>query len=352
MPANISLLSGNGNRPFAEKVATHLSMSLLDAVVGRFNDGEAQIGIGENVRGTHAFILNHTGMRNTDGDLVLERNIFESVLLADAAGSAMKVTLVIPYSGYNRQDRQDGPREPISAVPVANLLMSGPVTGVVLFDLHSPATVGLYRKDGKSVDHVYARPVILDWLLRQELPEFALSSVDDGGSKRIGSFTRRLTAAGLKFNRAVADKRKNEANGIETTIIIGDVRDRLVICIDDMVDSGSSAISAAQACLTSDAGAKDVWLIATHLVMSNPAHAQRLVDSPISKIVVTDTMPIVPSVRQVLEGAGPDRFIVLSVAGLMALVIKHLAEDRRVSPLLEVAGYRAGLVELEELKRH
>ncbi|MED5305007.1 MAG: ribose-phosphate pyrophosphokinase [Pseudomonadota bacterium] len=308
----MKILSCNSNRPLAEAIATYLDVSLTKADVKRFADMEVFVEIGENVRGEDVFVIQSTCFPAND-------NVMELLVALDALrrGSARRVTAVLPYYGYARQDRKSGPRTPISAKLLANLITSAGADRVLTIDLHAGQIQGFFDI---PTDNLFAAPVFIeDIRSRYNNGQVMIVSPDVGGVVRARSLARRLDA-----DLAIIDKRRPKAGVSEVMNIIGDVSDRHCIMVDDIVESGGTLCNAAQALI--DAGALSVDAYVTHGVLSGGA-ASRVAASPLNSLVTTDSIPATEAVRV----ARNIRHI--SVAPLLGEAIRRINEERSVSTL-------------------
>jgi ribose-phosphate pyrophosphokinase len=305
------LFSGAANLPLAESIAKHLDMSLSKVDLKRFSDGESYCEIRENVRGVDAFIIQSTCRPVND-------NVMELLILCDALrrASVGSITAVIPYYGYARQDRKVHPRSPITSKLVADLLIAAGVNRVVSIDLHAGQIQGFFNI---PFDHLYAMPVMLDYLRPKFAEDWMVVSPDAGGVERARAYSKRL---GGSF--AIIDKRRERANVSEVMNVIGDVRGKNCVIVDDMIDTAGTLCGAAQALM--DHGAKSVSAVACHGVLSGPA-AERIMASPLTEVVVTDTHPLsevvkaCPKVKQV------------TVSKLLAEAIKAIVSGDSISRL-------------------
>jgi len=307
----IKIFAGSSNRPLAGAICQAVGVPLGQAEIGRFSDGECQVEITENVRGSDVFVVQSTCTPTND-------HIMELLLMLDAfkRASARRITAVVPYYGYARQDRKVSPRVPISAKLVADLITTAGATRVLTVDLHAGQIQGFFNV---PVDNVYATPVLLQYL-RERLGrrEVTVISPDAGGVERARAFAKRLDAS-----LAIIDKRRSRPNEVAEMQIIGDVDGRAAVIVDDMVDTAGT-LSAAAAAVRA-AGAPIVLACATHPVLSGPAMA-RLTASSIDELVVTDTIP--------LRGDNPSSKIrVLSVAPLLGEAIRRTHEEASISSL-------------------
>lgn len=313
MRSEIKIFSGNANRPLAERIATFLDVPLGRAEVGRFSDGEIQVEIADNVRGRDVFLIQPTCAPAND-------HLMELLIMVDACkrSSAGRITAVVPYYGYARQDRKVAPRAPISAKLVADLLMAAGIDRVLTMELHAGQIQGFFDV---PVDNLYASPILSAWVERN-LPigaDRVVVSPDVGGVERARAFAQRLHA-GL----AIIDKRRSGPNVAEVMHLIGDVEGKTAILVDDMIDTAGTLTNAARA--VKDHGAKRVFAAATHPVLSGPA-LKRIADSALDKIVVTDTIPLSEA------AASSGRFEVVSVANLFGEAIRAIHHNDSVSRL-------------------
>jgi ribose-phosphate pyrophosphokinase len=280
-------------------------------LVTRFKDGEAYVQIQENVRGADVFVMQPTCQP-------VDMHLMELLLMMDALkrASARRITAVIPYYGYARQDRKDKPRVPISSKLVADLLTTAGADRALVVDLHAPQLQGFFNI---PVDHLFASPVLVDYFRKLNLPDLTVVSPDAGGVERARFFAKKMDAA-----LAIVDKRRVEMNVAEVMNVIGDVQGRTCLIIDDLIDTAGTLVKVAQALI--DAGAKTVYACCTHAVLSGPA-VENLVDSPITELVVTDTIPLSDAAKQV------SKIKVRSIAGLIGRAIQSIHEETSVSRL-------------------
>ena len=305
------VFSGNSNSALAERIANYLELPLGRSRVSRFSDGEVFAEIRENVRGVDVYIIQSTCAPVND-------NLMELLVMVDALkrASAGSITAVIPYYGYARQDRKSAPRTPITAKLVADLLSASGVNRVVSMDLHAGQIQGFFNM---PFDHIYAMPVFLEHLRPRFTTPPVLVSPDAGGVERTRAYAKRLDA-----HLAIVDKRREGKNVSEVMNIIGDVEGRECVVLDDMIDTAGTMTNAALA--LSNKGASRVLAAATHPVLSGPA-LERIVESPIEEVIVTDTIPLGEAAR------GTGIFRVLSVAGLLGETIKRIHHSDSVSSL-------------------
>ena len=308
----MKILSCNSNRPLAEAIAAYLDVPLTKADVRRFADMEVFVEIGENVRGEDVFVIQSTCFPAND-------YVMELLVALDALrrGSARRITAVLPYYGYARQDRKSGPRTPISAKLLANLITSAGADRVLTIDLHAGQIQGFFDI---PTDNLFAAPVFIeDIRTRYDGAELMIVSPDVGGVVRARSLARRLEA-----DLAIIDKRRPKAGVSEVMNIIGDVDKRHCIMVDDIVDSGGTLCNAAAALI--DAGAISVDAYVTHGVLSGGA-VSRVASSPLSSLVTTDSIPATEAVRVARNVRH------LSVAPLLGEAIRRINEERSVSTL-------------------
>src|ERR1700689_2409917 len=305
------IFSGTANAPLADEVCNFLGMPRGQAMVKRFADGEVYIQIQENVRGCDVFVMQPT-CRPVDEHLV------ELLLMIDAfkRASARRITAVMPYFGYARQDRKDKPRVPISAKLVADLLTTAGAHRALIVDPHTPQIQGFFNI---PVDHLFASPVLVDHFKKLNLPNLTVVSPDAGGVERARFFAKKVDAA-----LAIVDKRRVEMNVAEVMNVIGEVNGRTCLIIDDLIDTAGTLVKVAQALIQN--GASSVYACCTHAVLSGPA-VENLMDSPITELVVTDTIPLSEAAKQV------SKIKVRSIAGLIGRAIQSIHEETSVSRL-------------------
>jgi ribose-phosphate pyrophosphokinase len=311
MANELKLFSGNANRPLAEEIAQHLHMRLGDADVSRFSDGEVYVQINENVRGQDVFVVQPTCPPVND-------HLMELLVMIDAfkRASARRITAVLPYYGYGRQDRKVMPRVPITAKLVADLITTAGCHRVLAVDLHAGQIQGFFDI---PVDHLFAAPpVIVDYLAKKDLKDPVLVSPDAGGVERARAIAKRLNA-GL----AIIDKRRDGPNVAVFMYLIGDVKGKDVVVIDDMIDTAGTLIQAVEA--VKREGARRVLACAVHGVLSGPA-IKRIESSALEEVVITNSVPLTP------DKASP-KIHVLSVAPLLAEAIRRIHDEESVSTL-------------------
>src|SRR5881396_1582535 len=312
MSFDLKLFSGNANRPLAEEIAQYLRVPLSDAEVSRFSDGEVYVQVNENVRGADVFVIQPTCPPVND-------TLMELLIMIDALkrASAHRITAVLPYYGYARQDRKVQPRVPISAKLVADLLEAAGVDRVLALDLHAGQIQGFFNI---PVDHLFAGPVVMiDYLKKKDLLDPVIVSPDAGGVERSRAIAKRLNA-GL----AIIDKRRDGPNVSVMMHLIGDVDGRDAVVIDDMIDTAGTLAQAVTA--VKREGARRILACGIHPVLSGPA-IDRIKASPIEEIVVTNSIPIAADKR----AAG--RITVLTVAPLLGEAIRRIHDEESVSTL-------------------
>jgi ribose-phosphate pyrophosphokinase len=309
--AEMKLFSGSGHPELAREIGDYLGIPLGQARLTRFPDTEVSFQIEENIRGTDVFVVQPTCTP-------VDMNLVELLIMIDAfrRSSAARITAVLPYYGYARQDRKDKPRVPISAKLVANLLGAAGTNRVLTMDLHKAQIQGFFDI---PVDHLFAAPVIIDYLARQNYPRLTIVSPDAGGAERARAYAKRLAA-----ELAIIDKRRGDSGAAEVMNVIGAVKGRTCILQDDIIDTGGTIAKAAVALLNS--GAERVIACAVHGVLSEPA-IERVDGSPIEKLVVTNTIP------QKAHDLKSDKLVVLSVARLLGQAIRSIHEESSVSSL-------------------
>jgi ribose-phosphate pyrophosphokinase len=307
----LKLFSGSAHPELARQIADHLGVQPGQARLRRFPDTEVSFQIDENIRGTDVFIVQPTSAP-VDGNLV------ELCIMIDAfrRSSASRITAVIPYYGYARQDRKDKPRVPISAKLVANLLSAAGANRVLTMDLHKAQIQGFFDI---PVDHLFAAPVIIEYLARQGYERLTIVSPDAGGAERARAYAKRLGA-----ELAIIDKRRSDDGSAEVMNVIGDVEGRVCIIQDDIIDTAGTMVKAAHALFEN--GASRVIASAVHPVLSGPA-ISRIENSPIEKLIVTNTIPCKQHETQ------SRKIVVLSVARLLGQAIKSIHEETSVSSL-------------------
>ena len=312
MKDEIKIFTGSANRPLAEAIGRYIDVPLGQAEIGRFSDGEVQVEITENVRGGDVFVIQSICTPGND-------HLMELLLMLDAfkRASARRITAVVPYYGYARQDRKVAPRVPISAKLVADLITTAGASRVLTVDLHAGQIQGFFDV---PVDNVYATPVLLEYLRgRIGRRDVTVISPDAGGVERARAFAKRLDA-----NLAIIDKRRARPNEVAEMQIIGEVDGRVAVIVDDMVDTAGTLSAAAEA--VRGAGAPLVLACATHPVLSGNA-IPRLAQSSIDELIVTDTIPLRPEATKLAK------LHVLSVAPLLGEAIRRTHEEASISSL-------------------
>ncbi|HVP63723.1 MAG TPA: ribose-phosphate pyrophosphokinase [candidate division Zixibacteria bacterium] len=307
----IRVFSGTGNRALAEEVCDFLGLPLGQTHLTQFSDGEIYVQILENVRGADVFVIQPTC------DPVAH-NLMQLLLMIDALkrASARRITVVIPYFGYARQDRKDKPRVPISSKLVADILTTAGANRALVVDLHAPQIQGFFNI---PVDHLFASPVLVDYFRKLNLPELTVVSPDAGGVERARFFAKKIDAA-----LAIVDKRRTDINVTEVMHVIGDVKGRSCLIIDDIIDTAGTLVKTAEALMK--AGASQVYACASHPVLSGPA-LQRISESCLTEVVVTNTIPLSE------KGRNEPKIKVLTIAGLIGRAIQSIHEETSVSKL-------------------
>ena len=311
MSYDLKLFTGNANRPLTQEIAQYLRVPLADAEVTRFSDGEVFVQVNENVRGADVFVVQPTCPPVND-------NLMELLIMIDAfkRASAHRITTVLPYYGYARQDRKVQGRMPISAKLVADLLEAAGVDRVLALDLHAGQIQGFFNV---PVDHLFANPVMIDYLRKKDLKDAVVVSPDAGGVERARAIAKRLDA-GL----AIIDKRRDKPGAAVAMNLIGDVDGRDAVVIDDMIDTAGTLVQAVTAIQRE--GARRILACGIHPVLSGPA-IDRIKASPIEEVVVTNSIPIAADKR----AAG--RLTVLTVAPLLGEAIRRIHDEESVSTL-------------------
>ncbi|UCD89302.1 MAG: ribose-phosphate pyrophosphokinase [Desulfobacterales bacterium] len=304
---DFTVFSGNSNTELSKKICDYLHVPLGGGKVKRFSDGEIQIEIDENVRSKDVFVVQSTCSPVND-------NLIELLLLIDAfkRASATRITAVIPYYGYSRQDKKVAPRVPISAKLVADLITTAGATRIITMDLHAGQIQGFFNI---PVDNLFAAPVIIDYIKENFHDNLVIVSPDAGGVERARAFAKRLNA-----QLAIVDKRRDAPNKAKAMAVIGDVKGKRVIILDDMVDTAGTLVEAAQAIMKN--GAKEVHASCAHPVLSGPA-VQRIENSELKSLVVTDTIPLKG------DALSSDKIKVLSISMLVgeAIIRSHRGDS-------------------------
>ncbi|MGH7197957.1 MAG: ribose-phosphate diphosphokinase [Candidatus Omnitrophota bacterium] len=312
MNGELKIFSGNSNPELAKKIAQYLKVPLGDALVTTFSEGEIRVKINEDVRGRDVFIVQSTCPPTNN-------NLMELLIMVDAMkrASARRITAVIPYFGYARQDRKDQPRVPITAKLVANLLVTAGSDRVLTMDLHASQIQGFFDI---PLDHLFAVKVVVDYFKKKKISDLVVASPDVGGIKMARAYAKKLNA-GL----AIVDKRRIDDRHAEVMSILGEVKGKNIVIVDDLVATASSMCEASVA--LKKAGALKIWAAVSHGVLSGPA-IERIKGSKIEEFVITDSIPLEPSKRD-------DVFKVLSVAQLLGETIQRIHEEKSVSSLFK-----------------
>ncbi len=309
----LSIFAGNASHALAKSICEHLNVPLTDILLGRFSDGEIQVQIKENIRGKDVFIIQSTCPPAND-------NLMELLILIDAArrASANRITAVLPYFGYARQDRKDQPRVPITAKLVANIMVAAGANRVLTMDLHAPQIQGFYDI---PVDHLYAIHVVCDYFDTKKIKNLVVVSPDVGGIKMARAYAKRL-GAGL----AIVDKRRTSPETTEVMHILGRVKGKTAVIVDDIVATGSSLIEAVEA-LTKK-GVVGVYAAMSHGVLSGNALPRIHQSRALKELVITDSVPLKEAHRH-------PKIKVLSVASLLAEAIKRIHNEESISCLFD-----------------
>jgi ribose-phosphate pyrophosphokinase len=309
----LKIFAGRSNRALAENIAANLEISVGNCVLKTFSDGEIWVKFSENVRGTDVFIIQST---NPPAE-----NLLELLIMIDAAkrASARKVTAVIPYFGYARQDRKDQPRVSITAKLVANMITAAGADRVITMDLHAPQIQGFFDI---PVDHLYSSTLYSGFFTKNRIPNLAVVSPDVGGIKMARAFAKRLDA-----DLILIDKRRPVQNQAEVMNIIGNVDGRNILIVDDLIDTGGTFCGAADALKA--AGALEIYGACTHPILSGDA-IERIANSAVSKVYVTDTIPLCP------KAAGMKKIELLSVSDLFGEAIRRGFSNLSISSLFDV----------------
>ena len=311
-PRAMKIITGSAHPALVKAICAYLGQPLCDATVSSFPDGETFVKINENIRGRDVYIVQPTCPPTN-------QNLMELLILVDAArrASASRITAVIPFFGYARQDRKDQPRVPITAKLVANLLVAAGVNRVLTMDLHAQQLQGFFDI---PVDHLHALPVMIQYLRSLELDDLVVVSPDVGGVKMASAYAQALNA-GL----AIVVKKRKTATEIEPVAVIGDVKNRNVIIVDDLTETAGTLVGAAG--ILRDQGAKNIYAGVSHAVLTDLA-VERLRNSEIKELITTDSVPV--------RSSGESRVKVLSVAQLMGEGIRRIHDDESVSSLFDL----------------
>jgi ribose-phosphate pyrophosphokinase len=307
----LKIFTGNANPELAQEIGRYLQMGISHAQIRQFSDGEIHLQIQDNVRGADVFMVQPTCNP-------ADRNLMELLLMTDALkrASADRITAVLPYYGYARQDRKDKPRVPISAKLVASLLETAGANRVLTLDLHAAQIQGFFDI---PVDHLFASPVMIDHYRAQKIPDVTVVSPDAGGVERARAFAKRLNSP-----LAILDKRREEANVAEVMNVVGEVKGRNCVLVDDLIDTAGTLVKGAEALL--EKGAASVYACATHAVLSGPA-VERIEASELKEVVFTNSIPLSDEAKKC------GRIKSLSVAKLLAEAIRSIHEGGSVSVL-------------------
>ncbi|MDR1721127.1 MAG: ribose-phosphate pyrophosphokinase [Endomicrobium sp.] len=306
------IISGNASIDLAKQIARELDVELSEAKVGRFSDGEIQVKIVDNVRGEYCFVIQSTSTP-------VNENLMELLIIADALkrASAKKITAVVPYYGYGRQDRKSEPRVPITARLVANLFATAGITRVLTMDLHAGQIQGFFDI---PVDHLYSRPVLLNYFENEKLNDVVIVSPDAGGVERARSFAKYFNA-----ELAIVDKRRPRPNEASIMNIIGEVKNKTCIILDDLIDTAGTLTKVAEA--VKSKGAVKVLAAATHGVFSGDAK-RKIQNSCIEKVVVTDSILL-------SQDAFTKKIKVISIAPILAEAIIRISNNESISALFD-----------------
>ncbi|MEP7214501.1 MAG: ribose-phosphate pyrophosphokinase [Acidobacteriota bacterium] len=311
---NVKVFSGNAHRALAEEICGELNCDLGKTTTDRFSDGEFNFQIGENVRGSDVFIIQPTCPP-------VDQHLMELLIMIDTftRASAERVTAVMPYFGYARSDKKDRPRVPIAAKLVANLITTAGADRILTMDLHASQIQGFFDI---PVDHLYAAPIVVDYFSKNPIEDLIVVAPDTGGAERARAYAKRLNA-GL----ALCDKRRERANEADIMNIVGDVRGKNCLIVDDLCDTGGTICKVAKA--LHEAGANDIFACFTHAVLSGKA-IENISSSHLKKVIVTNTIPLVEDGKPLADGG---KIEVLSVAKLLASAIKSIHDETSVSSL-------------------
>jgi len=309
----LKIFTGNANPKLAEEIAQYLGVSIGSAKVSRFSDGEIQVKINESVRGADVFVIQPTSSP-------VNENLMELLVMVDALrrASARRITAVLSYYGYARQDRKTRARDPITAKLVANLIYASGARRVITMDLHAGQIQGFFDI---PVDHLPCVPIMSQYFLQQKIDDVIVVAPDLGGMTRVRDLAERIGAP-----IAIIDKRRPEPNVAEITNVIGEIRDRNVIIIDDIIDTAGTIAAGAKA--LKERGANDIYVCCTHPVLSGPA-IKRLEEAPIKEVLVTNTI-MLPQEKVI------PKMKILSVAPLLGEAIIRIHEDLSVSKLFDI----------------
>jgi len=307
----LKIFSGSANPPLTAEICDCLGVPLGQALITRFSDGEVRVQVLENVRGADVFVVQPTSFP-------VDTNIMELLLMMDALkrASARRITPVMPYYGYSRQDRKDRPRVPISSKLVAELLTTAGANRALTMDLHTPQIQGFFDI---PVDHLFAAPVLVEYFQKLSLPNLTVVAPDAGGVERARFFAKKMNAA-----LAIVDKRRVDVNEAEVMNVIGEVEGRTAVVVDDMIDTAGTLVKTSDALLAH--GAAAVYACCTHPVLSGKA-VERICQSKIVQVVVTNSIPLTEAAQKC------GRIVTLSVGPLLARAIQSIHEETSVSNL-------------------
>jgi ribose-phosphate pyrophosphokinase len=312
MARELKVFTGSAHPSLGEGIARHLNLPLGKGLLTRFRDGEVWFQIQDNVRGADVYVVQPTGTP-------VNENLMQLLVMLDAfkRSSASRLTAVIPYYGYARQDRKDKPRVPISAKLVADLLSTAGTDRILTMDLHASQIQGFFDV---PVDHLFAAPVIVEYVSRLNLPDLTVVSPDAGGVERAWAYAKRLGAT-----LAIMDKRRETANVVaHVHHVVGDVEGRTALIVDDIVDTAGTLAKVGEALI--EAGAREVLASCSHGVLSGDA-LEKIEQSPLSKLIVTDSIPVSEEKRRC------GKVVVLSIAELLAKAIRNIHEEASVTSL-------------------
>lgn len=311
---DIRIFTGNANPELARKICDQLSLPLGQAMVTTFSDGEIRVELGDNVRGRDVFLIQSTCPP-------VNQNLMELLIMIDAVrrASARRITAVIPYFGYSRQDRKVAPRVPITAKLVADLISTAGAHRILTLDLHVGQIQGFFNI---PVDNLYASPIMIPYIRESFLDDLTIVSPDAGGVARARAYAKRLAAS-----LGLVDKRRDAPGKAKAMHLIGEVLGKEVVILDDIVDTAGTLTQAADVII--QRGARSVNACCAHAVLSGPA-VQRLTDSPLQRLVVTDTIPLEPRARKC------PKIVQLSVAHLFARAILNIHKEDSISSLFEI----------------
>ncbi len=314
MSKPLKIFSGNANKPLAQEIAAHLKQKCGDLEVGRFPEGEIRVKINENVRGADVFVIQPTCAP-------VNENVMELLIMLDAfrRASANRITAVLPYYGYARQDRKDQPRVPITAKLMANLIAKAGADRVLTMDLHADQVQGFFDI---PVDHLMAAPVLANYFLKKNIKNLVVATADVGGIKTARNFAERMGAS-----LAIVDKRRMGHSEVEAMNLIGDVKDKNVIVPDDIIATAGTLSEAVRFLIKQ--GAKDVYACCSHAVLCPPS-VERINKLSLKEVVATNTIPLNQEVQQI-----KDRMVILSVAELFAEAIRRIHDEESVSTLFQ-----------------